>query len=379
MNWQQFIRQTFLENTLLDLLLCGVILLAGWLLKRGISWGLSKFFFRFFKKNDQLGARDLFNLIDKPLEFLVFLLVLYIAFDRLHFPASWNLAPPHKMGLRLVLERSYYVLVIVAVGWILLRFIDFMGIIFMRKAELTESFSDNQMVPFVRELSKVLLVIFAFLFVLGTVFNLDVASVVAGLGIGGLAVALAAKESLENLFASFTIFLDKPFTTGDLVTAGGVTGTVERVGFRSTRLRTLDKSYVTVPNKMMIDQALDNLTRRQFRRAFFKIHLPYDTPAPKMQAIAGEIKTVLLTHPLTQHELALPDVFFDEFAESTLTLMIVYFVETADWAVFMKTKEEINFRIMEIVQQQGINFAFPSRRFVLESNSVDNFTVPIVK
>src|SRR6185369_10292037 len=125
----------------------------------------------------------------------------------------------------------------------------------------------DQLVPFLREAIKIIIGVFSFFFILGAVFHINIASLIAGLGIGGLAFALAAKETLENLLGSFTIFLDKPFVVGDVVKVGSAEGTIENIGFRSTRIRTLEKTLLTVPNKKMVDAELDNLTERVVRRA----------------------------------------------------------------------------------------------------------------
>ena len=122
-----------------------------------------------------------------------------------------------------------------------------------------------------------MVVIFGVLIILGNIFGIEITALAAGLGIGGVAVALASKESLENLLGSFTIFFDQPFTVGDIVTVGNITGLVEKVGFRSTRIRTFDKSLVSVPNKKMVDADLDNLGKRDVRRVKFYLGLTYDT------------------------------------------------------------------------------------------------------
>ena len=372
MNWQQFrelLNHPYLENPLSDLLWCAGILVIGLLLRRAISWLISRFVFRFLKKQSAgfVSVGEFLKLIRSPVEWLFLLIVVYVAFTYVRFPPSWNLVSVEKIGLRMLLLRGFYILFILAVARILLRFADYGSIVFIRRAETTQSTTDNQVVPFVREVTKVFIVIFTFLFTLGTVFGLDVASVVAGLGLGGLAVALAAKESLENLFASFTIFLDKPFVTGDFVKVGNLEGTIEKVGFRSTRIRTPDKSFLTVPNKMLIDQALDNLSYRQFRRARFVIQLQYDTPAKKLKDIMADIRLSLAAHPMTHDEA--PAIYFDELGESSLKILVIFFVNTADWGAFMQAKEEIIFSIMDIVKNHEAEFAFPSRKIYIQSDN----------
>ncbi|MGZ4049646.1 MAG: mechanosensitive ion channel family protein, partial [Bacteroidia bacterium] len=214
-----------------------------------------------------MGYEKLLALLKKPLGIFILLISFYFAFNILTFPAEWNFTTIDHFGLRMLLYRAYQIGIIVTLTWVVLRVIDFFGLVLIYRASLTESKTDDQLVPFIKESIKVIVTIMAVFFILGAVFKLNIASLIAGLGIGGLAIALAAKESLENLLGSFTIFLDKPFVIGDLIRVGTLEGTVEKIGFRSTRLRTPEKSYVTVPNKKLVDGELDNLSLRIQRRA----------------------------------------------------------------------------------------------------------------
>ena len=195
--------------------------------------------------------------------------------------------------------------------------------------------------------------------------GVDITALVAGLGIGGLALAMASKESLENLLGSFTIFLDKPFTVGDTVTAGSVTGKVEKVGFRSTQLRTFDKSLVTVPNKMMVDAELDNLGMRPVRRVKFDIGLNYETTAEQIKKIVSDIQTMVDDHPRTNDE---GKVRFQEFGSSSLDVLVIYFVDSPSWDDLIDVREDINYKIMEIVKKHNSDFAFPSTTVYLQNN-----------
>ena len=161
---------------------------------------------------------------------------------------------------------------------------------------------------------------------------------------------MASKESLENLLGSFTIFLDKPFTVGDVVTVGTVTGTIEKVGFRSTRIKTFDRSIVTVPNKKMIDAELDNLGLRSVRRVKFHIGLTYETPADSIKKIVADIQTLIDEHPKTNQE---GIVKFQEFGSSSLDILILYFVDSPLWEDLVDVKEDINFKI-DIKKNKGL-------------------------
>jgi len=198
---------------------------------------------------------------------------------------------------------------------------------------------------------------------MGNVFEVDITALAAGLGIGGIALAMASKESLENLLGSFTIFFDQPFTVGDTVTVGTVTGTVEKVGFRSTRIRTFDKSLVTVPNKKMIDAELDNLGMRPVRRVKFNIGLTYETTPEQIKAIVTDIQEMINMHAKTNQD---GRVRFQEFGSSSLDIMIMYFVDSPKWNDLIDVKEDVNYKIMEIVKKHNSDFAFPSTTVYLQ-------------
>ena len=190
-------------------------------------------------------------------------------------------------------------------------------------------------------------------------------AVVAGLGIGGVAFALASKESLENLLGSFTIFFDKPFTVGDIVTLGGVTGIVEKVGFRSTRIRTFDKSIVTVPNKNIISTELDNLGARPVRRVKFNIGLTYNTSVDNIKSIVADIQNLIDNHPMTNQD---GRVRFLNFGASSLDIMVLYYVDSPDWEVLIDAQQKINYEIIDIVNKYKCEFAFPSTSVYIEKN-----------
>ena len=204
---------------------------------------------------------------------------------------------------------------------------------------------------------------FALFIIMGNVFNVNITALATGLGIGGIALAMASKESLENLLGSFTIFFDRPFTVGDNVTVGSVTGTVEKVGFRSTRIRTFDKSMVTVPNKKIIDAELDNLGMRPVRRVKFNIGLTYNTSTKQIKDIVSEIQKMIDEHPKTN-----PDgkVRFQEFGSSSLDILIIYFVDSPRWDELIDVREDINYKIMDIVKKHNSDFAFPSTTVYLQ-------------
>ncbi len=357
MDLRTFLRTEFLNNTVENFFWFTGIILFGYLFKTLVSKLLSDLMFGLLKKYSQDVTKfDFKRLLIQPLEFLTFLFFLYLAFDRLNFP-KLTLPWDEVVYWKRFFLRVYRAFLIISLTWVALRLVDFVGLIFMKRAEKTLSKMDDQLVPFFKDFGKVIVVIIGFLFIISFVFDQKVSKIVAGLGIGGLALAFAAKESLENLLASFTIFLDQPFIVGDLVQVGEIIGVVEKIGFRSTRIRTLEKSYVTVPNKNMIDKPLDNLTLRTFRRAKFDVNLTYETTSEQIKKIVTDIQQAVDEHPRTNQD---GRVRFMNLGPSSKDIMIQYFVDTMDWDEYIDVKQEINFKIVEIVEKYGAEFAFPT-------------------
>lgn len=366
MTYDQFMDLTILGQTVHQLIVVTVLMLVVITLK---VWGAkvaNRVLYRIFSKKGRIDRSERFNeLVGKSMQFFGLMVAIYISITILTIPQVVHVFDEQ---IRVQFYVSIITKLLLTIGFtrILLRVSDYIGERWLEKAAETESKLDDQLVPFAIDGIKVLLVIFAGMFVLGAIFKANVTALVGGLGIGGLAVALAAQESLANLLGSFTIFLDKPFTVGDTVDFQGIVGTIEKVGFRSTRIRTLDKSYVTVPNKSLVGAPLNNITESTHRRARFFIGLTYDTDPQVMKNIIAEIHDVLLRHENTNDE---PVVRFFEYADSSLNILITYLVNSNDYTLYVKVREEINFKIYEIVQRNGSSFAFPTRTVHVEKGS----------
>ena len=360
----EFLSQVYFGNTVRDYLWVVGSLLVGFLLLRFAAHRISNLLFGFLSRNAPgVSRRSLYDLVGAPLRWLIMLIVLFVCTSHLEYPESWELAPKDEFGIRMVVNRTYGLFLCVVITWIALRIAQFVGSVMVARAEQTESKTDDQVVPFLVEIIKIVVVVVAIFITLGTVFKVDIAALVAGLGVGGLALALAAKESLENLLASFMIFFDKPFVVGDMVTVQGETGIVEKIGFRSTRLRTLEKSYLTIPNLQMVNGVLDNHSMRTFRRVRFDIGLLYGTTQEQIEAIVKDIQKLVDEHPNTNQD---GEIHFMEFGASSLDIMVLYYIDTMDWSVYLRIKEEINFKIMSIVKEHGADFAFPTQTIHLE-------------
>jgi MscS family membrane protein len=226
----------------------------------------------------------------------------------------------------------------------------------------TESTLDDQLLPFIRKCLRIFVI---FLAAIMTIQNLgySISGLLASLGIGGLAVALAAKDTLSNIFGSLMILLDRPFHVGDWVKAGDLEGIVEEVGFRSTKIRTFGKTQITVPNNVIANLAVDNISRRPNRRINFTVGVTYETKPEQMrQAVAG-IREMLRKHPAIDQEFIL--VNFTEFGASSLDILVYCFARTVVWAEYLAAREDVSLKIMEILDGLGLEIAFPSRSIYL--------------
>ena len=354
----------FLNNSYKDYLIFIISMVLGFILKGLLSKYLSHSLYKLIgSQKNKVGIEKFDKLLSKPLSFFIILSILYLASSHLNYPTDWNLVSADNFGIKMIVFKSYSFLYILSIFWIIIQFIEYIGLILLKKAEETESKVDDQLIPFALEIIKFIVYVFAICIILSNVFAVNVVAVTAGLGIGGIALAMASKESLENLLGSFTIFLDRPFTVGDTVTVGSITGIVEKVGFRSTRIRTFDRSLVTLPNKKMIDAELDNLGMRPVRRVKFYIGLTYETSINQIKNIVKDIQDIIDTHTKTNNE---GKVKFQEFGASSLDVLVVYYVNSPSWTDLIDTKEDINFKIMEIVKNNNSEFAFPSTTVYLE-------------
>ena len=362
----EFLNYEFLGNSIADYIYFLSSFLVGLLLIIPFRLFISRLLFRLFGKDNSDNDNKKFNsLLKKPLQYFLTLLVLYFSVKFISLPEFLNSTEEGSLNLAKYFDKAFNFLLLVTIFWTINRSIDFVGYKLKNKALETESKVDDQLIPFAIDIAKVLTIVLGVVMILGNVFDVNVTALVTGLGIGGVAFALASKESLENLLGSFTIFFDKPFTVGDIVTLGGVTGIVEKVGFRSTRIRTFDKSVVTVPNKNIISTELDNLGARPVRRVKFNIGVTYDTSVENIKNIVDDIQKLVDDHPMTNQE---GKVRFLNFGASSLDIMVLYYVDSPDWEVLIDAQQKINFQIIDIVNKYKCEFAFPSTSVYIEKN-----------
>jgi MscS family membrane protein len=353
----QFLTSEILDNKVTDILWLIIILGFGLFVRRYLSDFISRFVYRFIPQ-DGVSIYTFIALLRKPVNFLITLIIIYLSFSFLKFPKSWNIPPIEVFGSRMILSKAFQGLLILAFAQIFKAIIKFVSLIFQEKAKNTVTKMDDQLVYFFRDLSIVLMYIFAFLMVLGTVFSVNIGTFIAGLGIGGLAIALAARETLENLFASFTIFLDLPFEAGDKIQLDKVLGRVEKIGFRSTRIRTSEGSLVTVPNRLITAQSLENQTNREFMGVEYVLRLPNTLSVAVIEEIVVETRKYINKHKMV-YQSKLSMTHFQGFVDNFLEILVSYNISTNSLRKMREVREEVNLQILRIVEQSKINHAPP--------------------
>jgi MscS family membrane protein len=347
-----FMQQIWLGNRVQSyFLVFGVILLV-WIFRHYISRFIAGLILglitRIWKNLDR---KEFTSLVKKPLGLFVLVVVSIVALHKLRFPPEANVEL-YDYRIRTIVHSLGTIILVLSFVWLLLRVIDFIAFILERKANLTLDQSDNQLVVFFRDFFKIVVGIIGILMLLKFAFGFDVSNMLTGLSIIGAAVALALRESLENLIASFIIFFDKPFTTGDLVKVQNITGNVERIGLRSTRIRTDQKTYVTVPNKQMVDSILDNLSLRTQLKAELRLHISLVTPASALEKLVEGIKKIL------QHgDIEGSTVVMNDIGANAFLINVDYFTGPLTNQEFISVKEEVNLKVLRLMEELKIDIA----------------------
>ena len=251
-----------------------------------------------------------------------------------------------------------------AMVWTVYRAVDLLCNYFAFLAARTESRIDDLLVPLVRKVAKVAVTVVGIVFIVEQFTEGRPLQLLAGLGLGGLALALAAQDSLKNLFGSLTVIADRPFQVGDWVHIGDVDGTVESVGFRSTRVRTFYNSQVVVPNATLMNATIDNYGARKYRRASVTLSITYSTPPDRIDAFCEGIRELIRLHPYTRKDYY--HVYLNKFGPSSLDILLYVFWEVPDWSTELRERHRLFVDILRLAQKMGVEFAFPTQTVWLE-------------
>ena len=347
--------QTVMGINLTQLIIAMAVLLLALLTKRVIAHIFTKSLTAAAEKTTSQLDDLLLKSIKKPVELLVVVVGLYISLAILQLPSE-------PTDLKQLGNNIVQGLLMFNIAWGCYNMVSLLEHWLYHWAKKTDSTLDDHLVPFIRKTLRVFIVILAFMFLVQNL-GYSISGLLASLGLGGLAVALAAQDSLSNIFGSIMILLDRPFTIGDWIKAGEMEGVVEEIGFRSTRIRTFSKTMITVPNSVLMNMSIDNFSRMPKRRIKLTVGVTYDTSPTQMRQAVAAIKKLLREHPAIHQDFFL--VNFTDFGASSLDIMVYCFTTSTVWGEYLDAREDVCLKIMETLEEMGLEIAFPSQTLYL--------------
>lgn len=336
---------------LASIIYVGLALAVSWLLDL-----LARLYLRRWAERTKTRFDDLLlAILDGPIRVVSFVVLLNIGLQFFAWPKF----------IEEILGKALTIVVAVSLTQMALQMVDLMMGYWSRRAsgEADKSF-DEQLFPVVRKTLKVFIVVTAALLT-SQHLGLNITSLIASLSIGGLAVGLAAQDTLANLFGAVAVFMDKPFRIGDRIRLDTIDGTVEAIGMRSTRVRNLDGHLITVPNKTMGNATITNVTRRPNIKTEMNIGVTYDTPTPKLKRALVILEELYRSHPMTGDVI----ISFNRFADSSLNIFVVHWWNATDYKEYLAGMQEFNLKIKERFDAEGIGFAFPTQTVYVKQDS----------
>ncbi len=305
-----------------------------------------------------------FEAFSKPLSLFIWVYGIYVALTPLlvHFqqPGGTNF-------LLRAFQKAADGGVAIALIWFILRLVTIVDVELKKWAASTESTIDDILVPLVGKTLRICILIIGGVVVIQNLTGVKIGPLMASLGIGGLAIAFAARESIANFFGTLTILFDKPFQAGQRIVINNYDGIVESVGLRSTRIRTLTGHMLTIPNEKVISSTVENIGMRPHIRWLSNIGITYDTPVAKVEKAVEIIREIIADHE-GMHADYPPRVFFNGFNDYSLNIMVVVWYHPPDYWNFQVWLQSVCIKIMSRFEAEGIDFAFPSQTVYLAND-----------
>lgn len=267
-------------------------------------------------------------------------------------------------GVLLFIEPAVHIYITLACIWFGFKGTDLIAWVAEQKAKQSKNKLDDLLVPLLRKTLKAIVIVFGVVY-LADSLQIQLAPIIAGLGIGGLGFAFAAKDTIENFFGSITVILDKPFEIGDWVVIDNIEGTVIAVGMRSTRIRTFYDTVVTIPNSILVTSKCNNYSKRRYRRWKQMVGLGYSTPPEKIAAYCEGIRELLRVHPYTRKDYY--QVWLNEFGGSSLNILVYVFWTAPDWQTELRERHRFMLDMIRLAGDLEIEFAFPTRTVYLRN------------
>lgn len=329
-------------------------LLLGFILRKIFEFIIHNYIRRLTKKTSFEWDDELVDSVERPAGFIFMMIFYFSTFTNLQLSVTAN----HFLDL------SLEILVSAGFVWLFYNLSDVFSKYLQVVTSKTETKLDDQLVPLIRKTLRFFIIVLGIILILQN-NGYNVASLIAGLGIGGLAVALAARDTLANFFGSITIFVDKPFRIGDWVKVGDAEGTVEEVGFRSTRIRTFYNSLISVPNSNIANTDIDNLGLREYRRFKTVLNLTYSTKPAQIEAFVEGIKGIVKSNSHFRQDMY--EVHFNSLGAHSLDVLVYVFFKVPDWSTELQQRHNFLIEIMKLAEEVGVEFAFPTQTLHVDS------------
>jgi MscS family membrane protein len=348
----ELLDRVWLDNTLRSYLIVAIIILVVVIIKKYIAQYIAGIIFHFVKAVWQdVDKKSFISLVAKPLGLFLAIFISIISLYKLRFPTLLDV-DIYRITVKELLHIIASLVLIISFIRLLLRIIDFVAIILHIKADRSQDVSDNQLIVFFKDFFKVIIGIIGLLMIVKFTFGYKISNLLTGLSLVGAAIALALRESLENLIASFIIFFDKPFSMGDSVKVHSFSGVVEKIGLRSTRIRTDQKTFITVPNKQMVDSILDNHSQRTQRKGELRLEVGPSTSSATLEQLIDGIRKLT-----NRHEIENSTVLLSDISSSAFIIIVDYFTGPVTQAEFNAVKEQLNFEVLKLMELLEVQLA----------------------
>jgi MscS family membrane protein len=302
------------------------------------------------------------DVLNGPIKVVSFVILLHIGLGLFQWPAAFEN----------VLSKAMIVILAGSLTYMVIKLIDLMLGVWRQKAASTQDEQfHKQLFPIIRRTLKVFVLIVSFL-VTAPHLGLNITGLIASLSIGGLALGLAAQDTLANLFGAVSVLIDKPFHVGDRIRLDSVDGVVESIGFRSTRVRNLDGHLVTIPNKTVGNATITNVTLRPHIRTVVNLGLTYDCTDAQVRRAVDLLREIYRAHPNTE------DVWigFDKFGDFALNLQVIHWWNNTDYQSYLAGMQELNLQIKQRFDAEGISFAYPTQTLLLRREPAAGMSSP---
>jgi len=353
----RFLDMAFFGITVKQYVLAGVALFAAVFLERLIKGLVGRRFTAWLSEKDIQVPAEFETKLSRPIRYTVLFLGIVVAAAVLNPP---QVAPEYRR----LFVAAYQSIFILLISWAVVRLVDLLNVAMMKYAEKTPSKLDDQLIPLIARTLKVLVLVVAVSLILQSL-GYSVTGLLTGLGLGGAALAFAAKDTLSNFFGAVQIFIDRPFMVGDWIEAGEIEGTVEDIKLRSTRIRTFAKTLISIPNNLLANMAVNNWSAMPIRRVKQMIGVSYSTTSEQMRKAVEGIRKILAEHPGVDQSFYL--VYFRDFSASSLDIFVYYFTRSTVWAEYLDVRQDVNLKIMEYLESIGVEIAFPSQSIYVHS------------